>query len=288
MLPAMAAKPQIAIVGAGRLGSTLALELARNGYQIREIVSRGRAQSMRHARTLARKVRSHAATTRSTKLDADVIWFCVPDGAIRSAAGELALVTSWKGKTALHSSGALDSDQLRALKSRGAAVGSVHPFMTFVQGSTPSLRGVLFGVEGDPQALRVAQRIVRDLGGEVIAIPKTRKVAYHTWGTFASPLLLALLVTAERVAQTTGLSATAARKKMLPIIRQTLENYVKLGPAAAFSGPMVRGDVGIVRRQLRTLRGIPEAREVYKALARAALRSLPVRNRKELRKLLGR
>jgi predicted short-subunit dehydrogenase-like oxidoreductase (DUF2520 family) len=288
MLPAMTAKPQIAIIGAGRWGSTLALELARTGYQIREIVSRGREHSTWQARALARRVRSRAATMRNAKLGADVVWFCVPDAAIRSAARELALVTSWKGKIALHSSGALDSDELRVLKKRGAAVASVHPFMTFVRGSAPSLRGVPFGVEGDSRALRMARRIVGDLSGQVIAIPKTYKVAYHAWGTLASPLLVALLVTAERVARAAGLSANAARKKMTPIIHQTLENYLKLGPAAAFSGPIVRGDVEIIRRHLRMLRAIPEAWGVYKDLARAALRNLPVRNRKALRKLLGR
>lgn len=283
----MADKPRIAIVGAGRLGSTLALELTRNGYRISGIVSRGGASSVRKARALARKVHARATTMGKANLEAGVVWFCVPDGAIASAARELALATSWQGKIALHSSGALNSGELRALKSLGAVVGSVHPFMTFVRGSAPSLRGVPFGIEGDRQAMRVARRIVRELGGQSIAIPKPRKVAYHAWGTFASPLLVALLVAAERVARSAGISASSARKKMLPIIRQTLKNYVKLGPTGAFSGPIVRGDAEIIGRHLRELRRIPEAHAIYKALARAALRNLPARNRKELEKLLG-
>jgi predicted short-subunit dehydrogenase-like oxidoreductase (DUF2520 family) len=75
---------------------------------------------------------------------------------------------------------------------------------------------------------------------------------------------------------------------MLPIVKQTLENYRALGPAGAFSGPIVRGDVPIVRKHLQSLYKIPTAKEVYVALARAALQYLPARNRKELKKLLGR
>ena len=77
-----------------------------------------------------------------------------------------------------------------------------------------------------------------------------------------------------------------ARKRMLPIVRQTLANYAKLGPAGAFSGPIVRGDAQVVRKHVKELRKIPGAKDVYLALARAGLRYLPLRNRKELEKLL--
>ena len=97
-----------------------------------------------------------------------------------------------------------------------------------------------------------------------------------------------MLVTAEQVARAAGLSTAQARKIMLPIVKQTLANYSALGPGGAFSGPIVRGDATIVRKHLRTLQKIPRAKEVYVALARAALQYLPARNRKELGKLLGR
>jgi predicted short-subunit dehydrogenase-like oxidoreductase (DUF2520 family) len=125
----------------------------------------------------------------------------------------------------------------------------------------------------------MARGIVRTLGGEVFSIPKSKKAAYHAWGAFTSPLLVTLLVTAEQVARAAGFSKADARKNMLPIVKQTLANYVKLGPAGAFSGPIVRGDVEIVRKHLRVLQKVPAAREVYVALARAALRQLPARNR---------
>jgi predicted short-subunit dehydrogenase-like oxidoreductase (DUF2520 family) len=145
---------------------------------------------------------------------------------------------------------------------------------------------VPFAVEGDPAALRLARKIVRELGGEPFSISKSKKSAYHAWGGFTSPLLIALLVTGEKVAHAAGLSAADARKKMLPIVRQTLANYAKLGPAGAFSGPVGRGDTQVVRKHVKELKKIPGARDVYMALARAGFRYLPVRNRKELEKLL--
>lgn len=287
MLPAMAAKPKIAIVGPGRLGTALALELRRAGYKISEIISRNNPASLRKARALARQVGSHAFAHTRAPLDAEVIWFCVPDREIDAAAHDLSARMKWKGKIAFHSSGALASDELDALRRRGAAVASVHPMMTFVSGSVPSLKGVPFGAEGDARAVRAARRIVRDLGGETFTIRPQDKAAYHAWGAFASPLLVALLVTAEQVARAAGLSGADARKKMLPIVQQTIGNYARLGPAGAFSGPIIRGDAETVRKHLRALSKVPKGRNVYLALTHAALRYLPARNKKKLQKVLA-
>lgn len=282
----MAAKPSIAIVGPGRLGSALLAALVRARYRVSEIVTRDRAGSKQKARALAKSSRARACTWADAHLDADLIWFCVPDREIATAARALASIPSWKGKIAFHSSGALASDELRILRRRGAAVASVHPLMTFVQGTAPSLEGVPFALEGDAAAVRMARSIARDLGAESFMIRKQNKAAYHAWGAFASPLIVATLVTGEQVARAAGLNAIDARRKMIPIIRQTLENYAKLGPAGASSGPLVRGDTEIVSRHLQVLKKIPEARDVYRALARSALRYLPARERRKLEQIL--
>jgi len=286
MLPAMAAKLRIAIVGPGRLGTALAMKLRSAGYTISEIVSRNNIASKRKAAILARKVRALVSTIDTARANADVVWFCVPDREIKNAAQQLGSAIDWKRKIAFHSSGALLSDELNILRRQGAAVGSIHPMMTFVTGSIPSLNGVPFAMEGDTAAIRAARRIVRDLDGGAFTIRRQHKIAYHAWGSFASPLLVATLVTAEQVARDAGLSAVAARKKMLPIVRQTIANYEMLGAAGAFSGPIVRGDAEIVRKHLQVLKKVPEAREVYLALARAAMRYLPAQNRKKLKKAL--
>ena len=72
----------------------------------------------------------------------------------------------------------------------------------------------------------------------------------------------------------------------LPIIQQTLENYRSLGPAHSFSGPFIRGDDRTVAKHLALLKKLPIARAVYVALAQAALVRLPVKNGKQLRRLL--
>ncbi|MGA9304254.1 MAG: Rossmann-like and DUF2520 domain-containing protein [Candidatus Sulfotelmatobacter sp.] len=281
-------KPHITIVGAGNLAGALAVALRGAGYRIDQIVSRGPAASLRRAGRLAREVGASVVVADRVRIRAEIVWFCVPDGAIAGAAASLTAAADWQGKVALHSSGALTSDELAVLRQREAAVASVHPLMTFVRGYSPSLAGVSFAIEGDPKAVRAARAVVRRLRGQPFAIGKQQKEAYHAWGMFASPLLTALLAAGERVAGAAGINRKSARHRMLPILQQTLANYERLGAAASFSGPIARGDVATVGKHLKVLLEVPKLREIYLALARAALRDLPARNRGALRRLLSR
>src|SRR3984893_14886963 len=301
----MTRKPSIAIVGAGSLATFLAAALNDAGFTITEIIARDTPPSRRHARALAASVGARTVTTRSAVLDTTLLWFCVPDREIRGSASALAGHLSTRAaahkknrvskvqskvpskvRFAFHSSGALLSRELEPLRKAGIAVASVHPLMTFVAGTHPSLTGVPFAMEGDHAATQVARQIIRKLEGESFSLPAARKAAYHAWATLTSPLLLAFLVTLEEAARAAGFTRKDARRKNLPIIRQTLANYSRLGPAPSFSGPLVRGDAETVARHLTVLKKHPGPREVYVALARAALRGLPVKNRDGLSRLL--
>lgn len=283
---AQVSKPRIAIVGAGNLARALGPCLRDAGYAIDEIVVRAGAASLRSAARLARDMGTSAVTVARSRLRAEIVWFCVPDGSIRQAAESLAESTDWRGKVALHSSGALTSDELAALRRRGASVASAHPLMTFVRGSRPALTGVSFAIEGDPKAVPAARGIVRHLRGKPFAIRKRDKEVYHAWGMFVSPLLTALLAAGERVAAAAGVPRGNARGRALPILQQTLANYSALGAAESFSGPFARGDVDTVKKHLRVLQKIPGMRDVYVALLLSALRDLPAKNRNGLEKIL--
>ena len=302
----MTRKPSIAIVGAGSLATFLSAALNDAGFTITEIIARDTPQSRSHARALAARVGARTVTTRSAGLDTTLLWFCVPDREIRGSASALAGHLSTRAaahkknrvpskvpskvpnkvRFAFHSSGALLSRELEPLRKAGIAVASVHPLMTFVAATHPSLTGVPFAMEGDHAATQVARQIIRKLEGESFSLPAARKAAYHAWATLTSPLLLAFLVTLEEAARAAGFTRKDARRKSLPIIRQTLANYSRLGPAKSFSGPLIRGDAGTVAQHLAALKKHPGPREVYVALARAALRGLPVKNRARLRRLL--
>jgi predicted short-subunit dehydrogenase-like oxidoreductase (DUF2520 family) len=303
--------PSIAIVGSGSLATFLAISLHRTGFSIAEIISRDSTRSLRKARSLAAKVGVHGVTANSAKLNASVVWVCVPDREIRNVASSLAkrllalkkksareIRTATLRKTtrghdsaqvrfAFHSSGALSSCELQSLRQAGVATASVHPLMTFVPNTNPSLSGVPFALEGDAEAVQIAKQIVRKLGTKTVSVPASNKSAYHAWATLASPLFLAFLITLEEAALAAGIKRRDASAMSLPIIRQTLENYSRLGSAHSFSGPIIRGDVQTVAKHLALLRAHPQTRKVYEALAIMAINRLPCKNKAEFRRLLA-
>ena len=271
--------PTISIVGAGNLGTALALTLLSAGYGVRFIAVRPKALSSKASRGLARKVKARLIELGRQPLDTDIVWITVPDDSIAHVARQLAGTRVWKGTLVFHSSGALSSDELASLRSKGARVASVHPMMTFVRGSVPNMDGVAFAVEGDPAAVRAAKAIVERLGAYAFPITKQNKVLYHAFGSFASPLVIALMASLEQVAKAAGIKADDIKGVMLPLLEQTLRNYLKHDAAAAFSGPLVRGDVATVTKHLEELKRVPDARAVYVALSKGAVRQLPVKNR---------
>lgn len=281
-------KPSITIVGPGNLGSALATELARVGYPVRQIVSRRDSSVVSSARALARRLKAKHVIVGETTLDSDIVWITVPDDAIAEVARSLAASQPWKGKIVLHPSGARTSDELSALKKKGAAVASVHPLMSFVKGRTPSWQEVSFAIEGSRQAVRTGFDIAQALGGRPFLIRKENKALYHAFGAFASPMVIALMTAMEQVGKAAGVPRNRIKKAMLPLLRETWGNYLVMDAPRAFSGPLVRGDVQTVRKHLVALKRTPEAREVYLALARAAIERLPVKNKEALRKELTR
>lgn len=269
----------LCIVGPGRLGSALATQLQRTYDCVDTIVARH--SSIAKAIALAEKIDASAKELDSAEFDQTVTWLCVPDAAIAPLASKLAHKREWRGKIVLHSSGALSSDELSALREKGAAVASVHPMMTFAPDAQPQLAGVVFALEGDHRAVEAARRLVTALQASEFVIAKENKVLYHAFGSFLAPLLLTTLATAEKVGTQAGVPPKMLRAAMHRIVSQTVDNYFKLGAEAAFTGPFIRGDVDVVKKHLAALD--PTQREAYIGLARAALEYLPVGKAEEMR-----
>jgi predicted short-subunit dehydrogenase-like oxidoreductase (DUF2520 family) len=279
-------KTTITLIGAGNLARTLGPALRAAGYKIDAIAARETASSRRRAAMLARMLGAIATPLAQAEPDSDIIWICHTDDALAETARKLARKIDWRGKIVFHSSGALSSDVLAPLKRAGAHVASLHPMMTFVPGASPKMSEVPFAVEGDRKAVSAARQLVKRLRAEIFPIEKRFKTLYHALGSFSSPMLVATLATAERVGHAAGLSPNQTRRIIAPILRETIKNYVERGPAAAFSGPIKRGDLNTVRRHLRELKRVPGASEVYRALVKSALLDLPSRNRTQLGRLV--
>jgi predicted short-subunit dehydrogenase-like oxidoreductase (DUF2520 family) len=268
-------KRTISIVGAGRVGRTLAKRLRELGWRIGAVITRSRTSSRAAVRAIGGGV-PHARLVREI-LATDVILFATPDEALAKAATELASAAGneCRGKVVLHTSGALDRSVLAPLARCGAATGSLHPLQTFTGRALPNLHGVVFAVEGDSRARRTAQQIARQLGGVPVTIKGTSKPAYHAAGALVAGHALGLVEAATQVLVGIGFTRRTAAAALLPLMRQMLDNFERLGPRAAWTGPIARGDYATVAKHAKALRRYPrEFRESYAALSLLSARVL--------------
>jgi predicted short-subunit dehydrogenase-like oxidoreductase (DUF2520 family) len=265
----------LSIVGAGRVGRALGRRLHELGCKI-DVVCATSDSSARKAVRFIGAGKPRAGVSIQV-LASKVLLLTVPDDAIAPVACELARIggEEWRGRIVLHTSGALDSTVLSPLKSCGAEVGSMHPLQSFSGVGIPPLQGRIFGVEGDEPAVRVARSIARALEGTPVKLTAAKKALYHAAGSFAAGHLLAMEEAGVQLLMNAGMKRSAATKALLSLSRQVLDNYEKLGPRYSWTGPLSRGDYGVVASHHQALReNRLEFLEAYQSVSRLAARVL--------------
>lgn len=258
----------IAVIGAGRLGTTLGRALAEKGLSVAALTCRRKASAAESRAIIGqgRALTDNAAAVRT----AEVIFLCLPDEVIPGVVRRLARSrVDWPAKTVFHTSGLLPARVLEPLRTKGAAVASFHPVQAFSSKRTrpEHFRGISFGLEGDREALALARILVRRLGGRALAIPEKAKPLYHAALTFSSNFFVVLQDAAARLLKEANIPENKAAGLLLPLLQGTLRNVKELNTARSLTGPLVRGDAASVRAHLEALERWPRYAEAYKKLS---------------------
>lgn len=227
--------PSVRTIGRGRAGSAVVRGLVSAGWT--DAGSCGRADD---------------ATGAADGVDLLVV--ATPDAAVADVATRVDPVAT---TVVAHLAGSLGLDVLAPHPRRAA----IHPLRSIATPDT-DLAGAWFAVAGDP----LAGDVVDAIGGRAIAVVDGDRAAYHAAAVIASNHLVALLGQVERVAAAAGVPLAA----FFDLVRGTVDNVERLGPAAALTGPVARGDWDTVARHRAALD--PAERDAYDALAGAAAR----------------
>ena len=227
------------IVGAGRVGTALAHALGDAGVEVEGPVGRGERPA-----------------------GCDAILLCVPDAEIDAAAEVVTAAAPLVG----HTSGATP---LTALAHAGVPAFGLHPLQSFAH---PGVRfeGAGAAVAGTtPEALAFATVLAKRLGMRPFEIDDEGRAAYHAAASVASNFLVTLEAAAETIASGAGLDPGEARELLMPLVRQTVENVAQLGPEAALTGPVARGDQATVAAQRAAVERVaPELLDLFDELVR--------------------
>jgi len=276
------------VVGAGRAGGSLARLWHQSGYtEIQAIYSRSGAGE------LAASVEAPTTDNIANLPKADFLLIATPDASLNTVATQIAQSANVSGKqgVAFHLSGACSSEELAPLRSCGFSVASAHPLRSFASSSQSEFTDTWCGIEGDTEAASALQKLFEKIGGRCFDINKSTKTAYHAATVISSNGLFALADVALSAWQRAGIEPEKAREIFLSLAAGTASNIARLGPTAALTGPVSRGDTPIVSRQLEELQSNDETgAEIYRTLSLRLLalaeQKLDPNSKKQLAKLL--
>ena len=265
----------VAIIGAGRVGSSVGYLLNRAGYAVVSVAARTTASAEKAAAFIG----AGKATTdvASAAAGADIVFITTPDRVIKEVCEVIALAGALRqGGLVVHMSGAHSLGLLDAAKSSGTNRAVLHPLQSLAskEQGIRTLPGSYFRVEADAAAQAAAREIVKALGGIELVMPKWSSdkesaALYHAGAVAVSNYFVALVDYGLKFYEALGADKQEALKAVLPLIKGTLHNIETLGIPDALTGPITRGDTETVRDHLAAMRKrAPELVSLYRELAK--------------------
>lgn len=258
----------LAVIGPGKVGTAIAVSARRHG--IGDVFIGGRHQDRVEE---AVKLASGAKACRVAEAarHADIVLICVSDNAIALVAKQLAEEDGFrKGAVVAHVSGALESSILQPAKELcGAFIASAHPLNTYpsIADAADEKPGTHWFLEGDSEAVSKLTALISRMHDQAHAITGEGKAIYHAASVFACNYLSTLMDTALEMMEQAGIDKEMGWSALRPLVFATMTNINKMGPEAALTGPISRGDLVTVERHMQAMKdSLPEMRKLYAAL----------------------
>lgn len=260
---------KLGFIGAGTVGSALAIKLSARDYQVVSVYSR----TPESARKLASAIQGCRTVTSGQAVadEADLVFITTPDGAI----GKVVNGITWKpGKSVVHCSGADSTEVLEPAKHSGALTGVIHPLQTFagVREAIENIPGSTFAIEAVEPLLTELKKIAIALEGRYIQLEASDKVVYHAAAVMACNYLVTLIKQSTDLWKTFDIPAGQAVQALLPLIRGTIHNIETVGIPGCLTGPIARGDIGTIRKHIEALeKSAPDVLPSYLELGRQTI-----------------
>jgi len=262
---------KLGFIGAGTVGTALAVRLNSKGYQVVAVSSR----SQTSAENLAQVIKGcHGFNNNQDVADAsELVFITTPDDAITTVVSQ---IKWYAGQSVVHCSGADSADILEPAKKLGAYVGVFHPLQTFANAkqAIENIPGSTFVVEAETPLLDTLKDMATTLGGHWIELKASDKVLYHTAAVIACNYMVTLVKLATDLWQTFSVPPHQATQALLPLIQGTIHNIDTVGIPQCLTGPIARGDTGTIKKHLDALqKKAPGLLSTYRELG---LQTIPI------------
>jgi len=253
----MATPVLVSFIGSGNLAWHLAPALDNVGYVVREVFS----QNPKHAEALTERLYQAEvkATLDFSTSDSKVFFIAVSDDAISDIAREIILP---EDTILVHTSGSQPLTQLQYAATQN--LGVFYPLQTFSKSKKADFKNVPIFIESYTEdADKTLMEIAGSISNEVRKIGSEERKALHVAAVFASNFSNHMLTIAHEIMRQNSLDYDWLK----PLITETINKSMYMGPEQAQTGPAKRADLNILDNHLEFLKEQTSIAEIYKVIS---------------------
>jgi predicted short-subunit dehydrogenase-like oxidoreductase (DUF2520 family) len=247
----------VSFIGSGNLAWHLAPALDNAGYSVREVYSR----NTKNAEALVGRLYQ-----AETKLSLDfsssashIFIIAVSDDAIDEIAQELILPDD---SILVHTSGSQSLSVLGYASTPN--IGVFYPLQTFSKVKKVDFSEIPIFIESEnAETGRVLLKMAQAISKQVKQISSEDRKALHVAAVFASNFTNHILALSKEILEANKLSFDMVK----PLIVETINKSLSIGPEKAQTGPAKRGDMEILDRHMEFLQHDETLAEIYRLIS---------------------
>ena len=257
----MASPTFISFIGSGNLAWHLAPALDNAGFVIKEVHS----LNPNHASELTNRLYQAEvkATLDFSTSDSSIFIIATSDDAIESIAQEIILP---EDAFLVHTSG---SQPLSILQFAATSnTGVLYPLQTFTKTKKIDFKDTPIFIESNTiETEQVLMLLAKAISNKVSKIGSEERKALHVAAVFASNFTNHMLTLSKKILEQNSLSFELLK----PLIAETIQKSLSVGPESAQTGPAKRGDLEILDKHLEFIKDDLALAEIYKLVSQDIL-----------------
>ncbi|MDR2962482.1 MAG: DUF2520 domain-containing protein [Bacteroidales bacterium] len=248
------------IIGAGNVGTHLAIALKNEGVQVVQVVSR----TMKSALELASRIECSFTTEMDNiNTTADMYIISVSDRAIQQVIRQLCPLIG--NKFVVHTSGSVGID---VFYDYAINYGVVYPLQTFSKFKEINYSEIPIFIESNTNENIIhLTDFVRKISPHVHVANSEQRAYLHLCAVIACNFTNHLNALAEMLLLKKDLKYEAFR----PLLRETFEKLSKYSPRISQTGPAMRKDMFIIEKHIELLNDYPEIQKIYGEMSQSII-----------------
>jgi len=244
---------KINLIGSGKVATHLAKAFIQAGHELKGVYSK----TFQNAKELADQTGSRAyEKIDDLSQEVDVWIVSVKDDAINEIADKLNVGNA----LVVHTAGSVNVNIFKRFNNYGV----FYPLQTFSKTKTVDFSNIPLLLEANSSTnLELLMKLGTSISENCREVNSEQRKKVHIAAVFACNFTNYMFSLSEQVLKENNLDFDLLK----PLISETIEKAMEIGPQNAQTGPAIRNDVNVIENHLHLLESNPKLKDLYSYLS---------------------